>query len=98
MVELKFPIYLDHHATTPVDPRVLQEMLPYFSEKFGNASSMDHSFGYDASVAVEIAREKIANTIGARHDEIVFTRTFAGEFRLLARQIKTRYLCDYHCN
>lgn len=73
MVELKFPIYLDHHATTPVDPRVLQEMLPYFSEKFGNASSMDHSFGYDASVAVEIAREKIANAIGARHDEIIFT-------------------------
>ncbi len=73
MVELKFPIYLDHHATTPVDPRVLQEMLPYFSEKFGNASSMDHSFGYDASVAVEIAREKIANAIGARHEEIIFT-------------------------
>ena len=73
MVELKFPIYLDHHATTPVDPRVLQEMLPYFSEKFGNASSMDHSFGYDASVAVELARDKIANTIGARHEEIVFT-------------------------
>ena len=73
MIELKFPIYLDHHATTPVDPRVLQEMLPYFSEKFGNASSMDHSFGYDASVAVELAREKIANAIGARHDEIVFT-------------------------
>jgi len=73
MAELKFPIYLDHHATTPVDPRVLQEMLPYFSEKFGNASSMDHSFGHDASVAVEMAREKIANAIGARHDEIVFT-------------------------
>jgi len=73
MTELKFPIYLDHHATTPVDPRVLQEMLPYFSEKFGNASSMDHSFGYDASVAVELAREKVANAIGARHEEIVFT-------------------------
>lgn len=73
MTELKFPIYLDHHATTPVDPRVLQEMLPYFSEKFGNASSMDHSFGYDASVAIELARDKIANAIGARHEEIVFT-------------------------
>ena len=73
MSEIKFPIYLDHHATTPVDPRVLDEMLPYFIEKFGNASSLDHPFGYDASVAVENAREIIANAIGARHDEIVFT-------------------------
>lgn len=73
MTELKFPIYLDHHATTPVDPRVLEVMLPYFSEHFGNASSLDHSFGYDASVAVEKAREQIANTINSRHEEIIFT-------------------------
>jgi len=73
MSDIKFPIYLDHHATTPVDPRVLEEMLPYFTEKFGNASSLDHPFGYEASVAVEEAREKLANGIGARHDEIVFT-------------------------
>ena len=73
MSKIKFPIYLDHHATTPVDPRVLDEMLPYFTEKFGNASSLDHPFGYDASVAVENAREIIANAIGARHDEVVFT-------------------------
>ena len=73
MSEIKFPIYLDHHATTPVDPRVLKEMLPYFTEKFGNASSLDHPFGYEASLAVEDAREKIANAINARHDEIVFT-------------------------
>ncbi len=66
-------IYLDHHATTPLDSRVLDAMMPYLTEKFGNASSMDHTFGYDASVAVESAREKIANAIGARHDEIVFT-------------------------
>ena len=50
MSEIKFPIYLDHHATTPLDPRVLEEMIPYFTEKFGNASSLDHTFGYDASV------------------------------------------------
>ena len=73
MSDIKFPIYLDHHATTPVDPRVLDTMIPYFTEKFGNASSLDHPFGYEASVAVEEAREKLANGIGARHDEIVFT-------------------------
>jgi len=73
MSKNKLPIYLDHHATTPLDKRVLDEMMPYFTEKFGNASSLDHPFGYDASVAVEEAREKIANAIGARHDEIVFT-------------------------
>jgi len=73
MSQIKFPIYLDHHATTPVDPRVLEEMLPYFGAKFGNASSLDHTFGYDASVAVENAREQIATAIGARHDEIIFT-------------------------
>jgi len=73
MSETNSPIYLDHHATTPLDKRVLDEMMPYFTEKFGNASSLDHPFGYDASVAVEDAREKIANVIGARHDEIVFT-------------------------
>jgi len=73
MSDIKFPIYLDHHATTPVDPRVLEEMLPYFGNKFGNASSLDHTFGYDASFAVENAREQISKGIGARHDEIIFT-------------------------
>ncbi|KAF6243628.1 IscS subfamily cysteine desulfurase [Nitrosopumilus sp. b1] len=73
MSEIKFPIYLDHHATTPLDPRVLDEMMPYLTEKFGNASSLDHPFGYEASVAVESARDKIAKAIGARHDEIIFT-------------------------
>ena len=73
MSEIKFPIYLDHHATTPLDKRVFDEMIPYFLEKFGNASSLDHTFGYEASVAVENAREKIAQGINARHDEIIFT-------------------------
>jgi len=70
---MKFPIYLDSHATTPVDPRVFDEMKSYFTENFGNASSLDHSFGYDASVAVQQGREKIAHAIGSTMDEIIFT-------------------------
>ena len=67
------PIYLDHNTTTPLDPRVSIAMTPYYKEKYGNASSMDHSHGHDASTAVESAREKIAYNISAMHDEIVFT-------------------------
>ena len=73
MSQIKFPIYLDHHATTPVDPRVLDEMMPYFNENFGNAASLDHPYGYDASIAVQESRESIAGAIGASMDEIVFT-------------------------
>ena len=73
MSEIKFPIYLDSHATTPVDTRVLDAMLPYFTENFGNASSLDHTFGYDASVGVSLSRSTIAESIGARNEEIIFT-------------------------
>jgi len=73
MSESKPPIYLDSHATTPVDPRVFDAMTPYFTEKFGNASSLDHPYGYDASVTVQLSRESIARAIGANNDEIIFT-------------------------
>ncbi len=67
------PIYLDHQATTPVDARVLQQMLPYFNQAFGNASSRQHPFGWQADEAVEQARQQVAQLIGARAKEIVFT-------------------------
>ena len=66
-------VYLDHHATTPVDPAVLAAMLPYFSERYGNPSSRQHAFGQEAAAAVEEARAAVATLIGARPDDIVFT-------------------------
>jgi cysteine desulfurase len=70
---MKLPIYLDYHATTPVDPRVLEVMAPFFTERFGNAASRNHPFGRAAAQAVDEARAQVATLVGAHHRDIVFT-------------------------
>jgi cysteine desulfurase len=66
-------IYMDNHATTPVDPRVLEAMLPFFGEVFGNAASRSHDFGWEAEKAVDLAREQVARLVGAKSKDIVWT-------------------------
>ncbi len=88
---VKLPIYMDYQATTPLDPRVLEAMMPYLSEKFGNPHSIAHRFGWEAADGVEMARAKVAALIGAAPEEIVFTSGATESNNLAIKGLGRRY-------